>query len=162
LDDAQLIADLTRTAWADLVSVTSGGHRETAEKVSADLQAGGGFILLVDERPAGSARWVPHAELPGVWEMLRIGILPAYRGFDLSQHLVEAVIHHAYLHNVEELRLAIRHDQPRLIDLYAAYDFEEAPELEYAHANPLEPRPTVMRQRLKKQSKNCGRSVRTG
>ncbi|HEX2604067.1 MAG TPA: GNAT family N-acetyltransferase [Oxalicibacterium sp.] len=149
LDDAQLIADLTRAAWADLVSVTSGGHRETAVSVCEHLQSGGGFILLVDDRPAGSARWIAHAENPGVWEMLRIGIVPAYRGRDLSQQLVEAIIHHAYLHNVEEVRLAVRHDQPRLIDLYSAYGFKEAPELEYSHANPLEPAPTVMRRALK-------------
>jgi ribosomal protein S18 acetylase RimI-like enzyme len=149
LDDAQLIADLTRAAWADLVSVTSGGHRETAISVSEHLQSGGGFILLVDERPAGSARWVVHAEEPGIWEMLRIGIIPAYRGQDLSQQLVEAIVHHAYIHNVEEVRLAVRHDQPRLIDLYSAYGFKEAPELEYSLANPLEPAPTVMRRLLK-------------
>ncbi|HTH45504.1 MAG TPA: GNAT family N-acetyltransferase [Oxalicibacterium sp.] len=149
LDDAQLIANLTRAAWADLVSVTSGGHRETAVSVSEHLQSGGGFILLVDEQPAGSARWIPHGEHPGVWEMLRIGILPDYRGADLSQQLVEAIVHHAYLCNVDEVRLAVRHDQPRLIDLYSAYDFKEAPELEYSHANPLDPAPTVMRRLLK-------------
>jgi hypothetical protein len=32
--------------------------------------------------------------------------------------------------------------------LYAAYGFELAPELEYAHANPLEPAPHVMRRVL--------------
>jgi ribosomal protein S18 acetylase RimI-like enzyme len=149
LEDAQLIADLTRAAWADLVSVTSGGHRETAVSVSEHLQAGGGFILMVENQPIGSARWIPHVEDRGVWEMLRIGILPAYRGQDLSQQLVEAIIHHAYIHNVEEVRLAVRYDQPRLIDLYSAYGFKEAPELEYSHANPLEPAPTVMRRALR-------------
>lgn len=149
LDDAQLIANLTRAAWADRVAVTSGGHRETAISVSEHLLHGGGFILLVDDEPAGSARWLPREDNPDIWEMLRIGVLPAYRGLDLSQQLVEAVIHHAYVNDVEELRLAVRHDQRRLLDLYAAYDFEEAPELEYAHANPMDPAPTVMRRKLK-------------
>jgi ribosomal protein S18 acetylase RimI-like enzyme len=149
LDDAQLIANLTRAAWADRVTVTSGGHRETAVSVCEHLQTGGGFILLVDNQPAGSARWLPNENDPCIWEMLRIGVLPAYRGADLSQQLVEAVIHHAYTNDVDELRLAVRHDQPRLIDLYSAYEFEEAPELEYSHANPLEPPPTVMRRVLK-------------
>ncbi|HWU99111.1 MAG TPA: GNAT family N-acetyltransferase [Oxalicibacterium sp.] len=149
LDDAQLIANLTRAAWADRVAVTSGGHRETAISVSEHLLQGGGFILFVDGAPAGSARWLPREDNPDIWEMLRIGVLPAYRGLDLSQQLVEAVIHHAYVNDIEELRLAVRHDQPRLLDLYAAYDFEEAPELEYAHANPMDPPPTVMRRKLK-------------
>jgi ribosomal protein S18 acetylase RimI-like enzyme len=149
LDDAQLIADLTRAAWADRVSVTSGGHRETAVSVAEHLQDGGAFILLVNGEPAGSARWLPNEHDHCIWEMLRIGVLPAYRGLDLSQHLVEAVIHHAYINDVEELRLAVRHDQPRLRDLYSAYEFAEAPELEYTHANPLDPAPTVMRRKLK-------------
>lgn len=149
LEDAQLIASLTRAAWANRVAVTSSGHRETASRVSQHLLRGGGFILLVDGEPAGSARWLPREDNPAIWEMLRIGVLPAFRGLDLSQQLVEAIIHHAYVNEVEELRLAVRHDQPRLRDLYAAYAFCEAPELEYAHANPMDPPPTVMRRILK-------------
>lgn len=150
LDDAQLIADLTRAAWANRVAVTSSGHRETAATVSEHLLQGGGFILLLDEQPIGSARWLPREDNPYVWEMLRIGVLPAYRGLDLSQQLVEAIIHHAYANDIEELRLAVRHDQTRLLDLYAAYDFSEAHELDYPHANPLDPAPTVMRRLLKR------------
>ena len=78
-----------------------------------------------------------------------MSILPAYRGNSLSQHLLEAVIHRALASDVEELRLAVRRDQTRLLDLYAAYGFELALELEYTHANPLEPAPTVMRRLLK-------------
>ena len=42
----------------------------------------------------------------------------------------------------------MRADQDRLLDLYAAYGFELAPELEYNHGNPLEPQPSVMRRLL--------------
>ena len=51
--------------------------------------------------------------------------------------------------DVAELRLGVRADQPRLLDLYAAFGFELAPELEYTHANPVEPAPTVMRRMLR-------------
>ncbi len=148
LDDAQLIADLTRAAWAGKVAVTSSGHRETAVRVLDHLQQGGGFILLQDETPIGSVRWVPVDTHPDVWEIMRMGVLPEYRGQHLSQHLLEAVIHHALTADVTELRLGVRSDQPRLLDLYAAFGFEIAPELEYTHANPLEPAPTVMRRML--------------
>lgn len=148
LDDAQLIADLTRGAWAGKVAVTSSGHRETAVRVLHDLQHGGGFILLRDETPIGSVRWVPLESEPDAWEIMRMGVLPAYRGEYLSQHLLEAVIHRALASDVTELRLAVRADQTRLLDLYAAFGFELAPELEYTHANPLEPAPTVMRRML--------------
>jgi ribosomal protein S18 acetylase RimI-like enzyme len=149
LDDAPLIAELTRTAWANRVAVTSSGHRETAVHVAEQLQEGGGFVLLVDDQPAGSVRWLPLDAEPEIWEILRMGVLADYRGNNLSQNLLEAVIHHALMSGVSELRLGVRSDQSRLVDLYAAYGFEVAPELEYTHANPLEPAPTVMRKRLK-------------
>ena len=149
LDDTTLIAELTRAAWANKVAVTSSGHRETAVRVAEHLRDGGGFILLVDNEPAGSVRWLPLDDDPDVWEMLRMGILPTWRGRNFSLHLLEAVIHRALDAGAEELRLGVRADQPRLLDLYAAYGFDVAPELEYAHANPLEPAPTVMRRILR-------------
>lgn len=148
LDDAQLIADLTRAAWSGKVTVTSSGHRETAVRALQDLRNGGGFIMLKDEQPIGSVRWIPAECEPHVWEIRRMGVLPAYRGEHLSQYLLEAVIHRAQASDVNELRLAVRADQERLLDLYAAFGFELAPELEYTHANMAEPEPTVMRRIL--------------
>lgn len=148
LDDAQLIAELTRAAWAGKVAVTSSGHRETAVRVLQDLQSGGGFILLRDDEEIGSVRWAPLESEPDVWEIMRMGVLPSYRGEHLSQHLLEAVIHRALAADVRELRLGVRADQERLLDLYSAFGFELAPEIEYTHANPLEPAPMVMRRVL--------------
>lgn len=147
-DDAQLIAGLTRAAWAGKVSVTSSGHRETAVIVAEHLRDGGGFVLTVDDQAVGSVRWLPLDAEPNVWEICRMGVLPGYRGANLSQHLLEAVIHHGLTAGVQEIRLAVRADQPRLVDFYTAYAFELAEELEYSHANPLEPPPLVMRRSL--------------
>lgn len=148
LDDAQLIADLTRACWANRVAPNSSGHRETAARVLEHLQEGGGFILLHDDQPSGSVRWLPVPGHTAVWETLRMGVLPQFRGQGLSQHLLEAVIHRALAAGISELRLAVRSEQSRLLDLYAAYGFESAPELEYAHGNPAEPPPHVMRRML--------------
>ncbi|NEX61523.1 GNAT family N-acetyltransferase [Noviherbaspirillum galbum] len=148
LDDAQLIADLTRACWSGKVAVTSSGHRETAVRVLEHLQHGGGFVLLRDEEAVGSVRWMPHDTDSSIWDIMRMGVLPGCRGEHLSKDLLEAVIHHALAADVSELRLAVRSDQARLLDLYAAYGFELAPELEYAHANPAEPAPMVMRRKL--------------
>jgi N-acetylglutamate synthase-like GNAT family acetyltransferase len=147
-DDAQLIAELTRAAWAGKVSVTSSGHRETAVQVSEQLRSGGGFILMLRGEAVGSVRWAPHVEDPDIWEILRMGVLPHCRGSNLSMHLLEAVIHHGLESNAQELRLAVRDDQPKLLDFYAAFEFELAEELEYSHANPAEPAPLVMRRFL--------------
>ncbi|MRW84270.1 GNAT family N-acetyltransferase [Pseudoduganella sp. FT26W] len=148
-DDAKLIAELTRAAWAGKVSVTSSGHRETAVIVAEHLRDGGGFVLEIDNRAVGSVRWLPLDAEQDVWEVCRMGVLPEYRGSNLSQHLLEAVIHHGLATGVEEVRLAVRADQPKLIDFYTAYAFELAEELEYSHANPLEPPPLVMRRLLR-------------
>ncbi|WGG52264.1 GNAT family N-acetyltransferase [Rugamonas sp. DEMB1] len=148
-DDARLIADLTRSAWAGKVNVTSSGHRETAVLVAQHLRDGGGFVLLIDEVPVGSVRWLPLDAEPDVWEIVRMGVIAERRGSNLSQHLLEAVIHHGLTCGVEELRLAVRSDQPKLIDFYTAFEFELAEELEYSHANPMEPPPLVMRRLLR-------------
>ena len=148
-DDARLIADLTRAAWAGKVNVTSSGHRETAVLVAQHLRDGGGFVLLIDEVPVGSVRWLPLDAEPDVWEIVRMGVIAEWRGSNLSQHLLEAVIHHGLTCGIEELRLAVRSDQPKLIDFYAAFEFELAEELEYSHANPMEPAPLVMRRLLR-------------
>lgn len=149
VEDAPLLAHLTRNCWAGKVAATSSGHHESSEKVEQELLQGGGFVLLVNDEPAGSVRWLPLDGDDTTWEMRRMGILPAFRGEGLSQHLLEAVIHHAQTSGVEELRLGVRTDQPRLVDLYAAYEFELAPELEYVHANLNEPAPHVMRRFLR-------------
>ena len=133
LDDAQLIADLTRASWADKVNPNSLGHRETADVVLQDLKSGGGYILHVNDVPSGSLRWLPVEGERDVWEVRRIGVLPIYRGQNLSEHLLEAVIHRALSSDINELRLGVRADQPRLVDFYAALGFEVAPELEYPH-----------------------------
>ncbi|MGB7481188.1 MAG: GNAT family N-acetyltransferase [Burkholderiaceae bacterium] len=148
VDDAELIAQLTRISWAEKVAASSSGHREDVARVLHDLQLGGGFILQVDGQVAGSVRWLRHDYEPSVWDIVRMGVLPEFRGVGLSQHLLEAVIHHALAADVDELRLAVRTDQSRLVDLYAAFGFELAPELEYAHANPQEPAPLLMRKLL--------------
>ncbi|MBS1187578.1 MAG: family acetyltraansferase [Burkholderiaceae bacterium] len=145
INDAQLIAELTRASWADKVNPTSSGHRETAELVRADLQRGGAFILLVNDTPSGSVRWLPVDGESGVWEVRRMGVMPMYRSRNLSQYLLEAVIHRTLSADVHELRLGVRADQPRLVDFYAAFGFELAPELEYPHDMHGESAPIMMR-----------------
>ena len=148
--DAGLIAELTRKAWAGKVSPGSSGHSETTLQVAQHLRAGGGFVLLADAMPAGCVRWLPLDADPDVWEIVRMSVLPNWRGNNLSQHLLEAVIHHGLLAGAEEMRLAVRADQQKLLDLYAAFGFELAAELEYSHANPQEAPPLVMRRMLRR------------
>lgn len=147
-EEAQLIAELTRASWLDKVGATSRGHHEDIDRVLMDLRIGGGYLLLVDHMAIGSVRWTPIDANGEVWEVLRMGIIPEFRGQNLSQHLLEAVIHQAQACMVKELILAVRADQQKLIDFYAAFGFEMAPEIEYSNANPAEQLPNVMRKLL--------------
>lgn len=149
LNDAELIASLTRKAWANKLAPDACGRHETTATVIEHLHRGGGFLLFVDDIPAGAARWLPMDDNPDIWEIVRLGIIPAYRGQGLSQHLLEAVIHYALSADVDELRIAVDSDQTRLVDLYAAYRFDVAMELEYSDADSLEPSPIVMRRQLR-------------
>jgi len=146
--DAALIAELTRNCWADKIAPSSSGHHEASQRVTDDLQNGGGFILLRAGLPVGSIRWLPLAGDASVREILRMGVLPDYRGERLSQHLMHAAIQHAQAAKVKELRLAVRVDQPQLLAMYTSFRFAPAPDLKYSHANPAEPAPVVMRRRL--------------
>lgn len=148
-DDAALIAELTRASWAGKIVESSDGHTETPDDVADDLRQGGAFVLLSDGESVGSVRWLPLDLDPDIWEIVRMGILPEHRGANLSQHLLEAVVHTALESGATELRLAIRGDQPMLIDFYSAMEFELADELEHSHAGDAEPSPRVMRRHLR-------------
>ncbi len=144
-EDAELLAHLTREAWAGKVAPDSSGHRETPERVRADLASGGGLVMELGGEPVGSVRW---RALPEAWEVMRLGLLPAYRGRGLSTWLMNELTYRALTGGAPELRLAVRTDQPRLAEYYEGLGFAADPGLEYSRANPDNPPPVVMRKRL--------------
>ena len=148
IEDARLIADLTRKSWAGKCPPTAQGHRDTWVNVNEDLHNGGAFILSVDDKPAGSLRWAPLDEDDHIWKIRRLGLIPAFCGKKLSQHLIEAIFHHAQLCEINELRLYLHLYLEPLTSLYEAYGFELAPEIEFSTRNTLEPPPIMMRKVL--------------
>ncbi len=73
-----------------------------------DLQRGGSFMLQVDTQAISSVRWLPSDTEIKAREILRMGVLPAYRRQGLSQHLIEVVTHRAQRADINELLLAVR------------------------------------------------------
>jgi GNAT superfamily N-acetyltransferase len=144
-EDAALVLRITLKAWQGKVHPSSSVFRETANEVAQQLDEGGGYILCVADAPVGSVRFSP---VPGAWEVRRMGVLPEYRGQCLALLMMNSVVAEAARRGVPELRLAVRHDQGRLIEFYAGMGFALAPDIEYAHANPASPPPTVMRRAL--------------
>lgn len=148
--DARTIAALSSAAWEEKTASSPSYHVELTAKVEQDLRLGGGFILEIDQQMSGSVCWLPLEAEHGIWEVLRMVVVSAFRGQNLSQHLLEAVIHHALGCDVTELRLVLHAGQPRLLDFYAALGFEIAPELECMYGNLQHPAPIVMRRILRR------------
>ena len=155
LEDVELIATLTRAAWIDKPA-NSSGHRETAATVRANLLEGDAIIMSVNGQPMGSVRLYPvHQTLedgsqigPVALEIARLGILPEYRGRGLSTWLMNEAMMSATRRGIEELRLAVRGDEPGLQRLYERQGFFVDSSIAYSHANPDSPPPILMRKYL--------------
>lgn len=148
LDDAAAIAQVVRQAWASRVAPDSSGHRESAETVRLDLQRGFGWVVVDGGRVVASVRLVPHPSEAGVGEIKKLGVLPEYRKRGWGPKLMERVEREAKALGLGELRLAVRHDQYRLVEWYGSLGYVLEPSLVYSAANPLTPPPFVLRKYL--------------
>ena len=154
-DDAELIAALTRAAWISKPA-NSSGHRETVKSVRANLLEGDAIIMELDGQPIGSVRLYPMYQTledgsqigPVALEIARLGILPEYRGRGLSTWLMNEAMMAATRRGIEELRLAVRTDEPGLQHLYERQGFFVDSSIMYSHANPDSPPPITMRKYL--------------
>jgi ribosomal protein S18 acetylase RimI-like enzyme len=155
LEDAELIASLTRACWVGKPE-NSSGHRETAERVRQNLEEGFGIIMEIAGRAVGSVRCYPVFEVdehgerfgPVALEIARLGILPEFRGRGLSTWLMNEAMLRATHQGIEELRLAVRTDEPALKAFYERQGFAEDSSIAYSHANPNSPKPITMRKYL--------------
>lgn len=154
-DDAELIAALTRAAWVHKPA-NSSGHRETAEGVRANLLEGQAIIMELNGEAIGSVRLYPVYQTledgsqagPVALEIARLGILPIFRGRGLNTWLMNEAMMTATRLGIEELRLAVRTDEPGLQRLYERQGFFVDSSIAYSHANPHSPPPITMRKYL--------------
>jgi len=100
----------------------------------------------------GSGRWVP---VPGPggegqWmEVKRIGVLPDYQKQGFGAVILAALEEAGRETGAIGAQLAIRADQPRLIDFYAGLGYVRADDVELTTPNPLSPPPFGMRKIFK-------------
>lgn len=149
LEDAQLVADLTRACWVGKPT-NSSGHFESKEDVEKSLQEGEIVIMELGGKPIGSVRIYPVLQdgYPIALEMARLGVLPEYRGRGISTWLTNEVMIRASQRGIEELRLAVRTDEPWLVKFYERIGFFVDSSISYSHANPNSPKPITMRKYL--------------
>jgi GNAT superfamily N-acetyltransferase len=164
LEDAELIARLTRESWVGKPA-NSSGHFESVEMVEQSLREGHAIIMYLAGVPVGSVRWYPimGESTPEVtyygaiaWEIGRLGILPAYRGRGLSTWLMNEIMIRATSKGIEELRLAVRTDEPGLLEFYKRQGFFEDSSIKYSHANPKSQPPITMRKYLFQRAPSRG------
>ncbi|HEU4740180.1 MAG TPA: GNAT family N-acetyltransferase [Meiothermus sp.] len=148
LEDAQAIAQMIRIAWAGKVAPDSSGHYETADKVRADLEKGYGWVVEQDGKIIATVRLVPHPSERGVGEIKKLGVLAEHRKQGWGPKLMEVLEEKAQALGLEELRLAVRHDQYRLVEWYGSLGYTLNPQLVYSAANPLTPPPFVLHKNL--------------
>ncbi|WP_299432894.1 GNAT family N-acetyltransferase [uncultured Meiothermus sp.] len=148
--DAETMAQMVRSAWAGKVAPDSSGHQESPEKVRADLERGYGWVAVEAGQVVGTVRLVRHPGLPEhrIWEVKKLGVLPEYRKQGVAHRLMDAVARQALEVRARELRLAVRHDQPKLLKWYSQFGFAYDPSLQYSSANPNTPPPFVMSKKL--------------
>jgi GNAT superfamily N-acetyltransferase len=100
------------------------------------------------DRPIGSGRWVPVPGPGGVgqWmEVKRIGVLPAWTKKGLGAVILTALEDMGREAGMLGAQLAIRTDQPRLVDFYSSLGYARAADVELTTVNPRSPPPTGMR-----------------
>ncbi len=155
LEDAELIAQLTRACWVGKPEGSS-GHVETAERVRKSLEDGFAILMELNGQPVGSVRCYPVFDTledgtrngPIALEIARLGVLPELRGRGMSTWLMnEAMLRATHL-GIEELRLAVRTDEPGLQRFYERQGFFVDDSITYSHANPNNPKPITMRKYL--------------
>jgi len=100
----------------------------------------------------GSGRWVavPGPGGQGTWmEVKRIGVLQAFQRQGLGAVILDALEAAGREAGMSGAQLAIRADQPRLIDFYTRLGYQPAIDVELTTVNPLSPPPFGMRKILK-------------
>lgn len=100
----------------------------------------------------GSGRWVrvPGPGGQGIWmEVKRIGVVPAMTGTGLGALILGALEADGQDAGMRGAQLAVRSDQPRLVDYYAALGYVLADNVDLTTMNPLEPAPFGMRKIFK-------------
>lgn len=140
---------LTRKIWLPCVKAPSTVYAETGESVARQIEKGGGVVLEIEGASIGSGRWVP---VPGpndtrdMWmEIKRIGVLPDFTGQGLGEKILTSLEEQGRSAGAVGAQLAVRYDQLRLVEYYAANGYQTVDDVVLTTINTAAPPPVGMR-----------------
>jgi ribosomal protein S18 acetylase RimI-like enzyme len=115
---------LTRAAFAayDRLDPPSGALRETAQRVAADLAAGGGAIAERDGRAVGCLRW--QADEDCDLHVRRVAVLPELRRQGIGAALMAWAEQEAVRRGANGVTVGVRVALPRNLAFYRALGYE--------------------------------------
>lgn len=149
LADGFLIHELTQAIWSGRVSPESTVFRETPETVTMQIAKGGAVILEDAGEAIGAGRFVfvpPPISGETRWiEIKRIGVLPGRQKAGLGRMILSSLEAAGRGEGAAGAQLAVRTDQPRLVDYYLDCGYELAGDVKLTTPNPRSPEPTGMR-----------------
>ncbi len=148
-EHAGAVHAVTRVIWTGRVGKTSTVFRETPKTVAAQIRSGGAVLVLDEEDVVGSGRFVmvpgPEGD-DGKWmEVKRIGLLPDYTGNDIGAEILHVLEKLGRYRGAGGAQLAVRKDQPRLVEVYLDCGYTLADDVQLTTHNPLAPSPIGMR-----------------
>lgn len=106
-----------------MLPVESGAHAETLDDVLIDMRAGGAVLACEDDRPVGSARFVPEDDYLYVG---RLAVLPSHRRRGVASAIMRFIEDAARLMERGKIRLGVRDSLPINVGLYQSLGYEVA------------------------------------
>lgn len=148
-EHSHAVHSITRAIWTGRVGKNSTVFKETPKTVAAQIKSGGAVLVLDEEDVVGSGRFVmvpgPEGDDRPWMEVKRIGLLPDYTGADIGAEILHVLEKLGRYRGAVGAQLAVRADQPRLVDVYLACGYSLADDVTLTTHNPLAPPPIGMR-----------------
>ncbi|CUX26429.1 Acetyltransferase YpeA [Clostridium sp. C105KSO15] len=126
--DVSGVAEVERLCFSDPWS---------PETVKEGLESSLDTWLVVEEEGAVLGYCV-FRTIAGEGELLRIAVLPAYRGRGLSKKLMDRLVESSIKKGVKSLSLEVRESNKKARNLYRYYGFEEETIRKNYYRNPCE------------------------
>ena len=133
-----MVRDLSCSSWDEVWVLVLAPYADVTERIRASMDVGGTESVVSDVNSGKIAGYINYRFIAGEGELMRIAVLPEYRGHGCSRKLMDIMVENASKNQITALTLEVRAGNEPAIGLYKAYGFvEEAVRKNYYH-NPTE------------------------